>query len=73
MIYFFVRGAERKSCELRLNPDGEGYELVITENGKVQLERFNGIERLLAREHELLNAWKALGWKEATDRRETGY
>jgi hypothetical protein len=46
---------------------------VITENGKVQLERFNGIERLLAREHELLNAWKALGWKEATDRRETGY
>ena len=68
MIYFFVRGTERKSCELRLNPEGEGYELVITENGKVQLERFSGIERLLSREHELLNAWKALGWKEATDR-----
>jgi len=64
MIYFFRRGAESLSCETRLNPTGPGYELLVTEHGKQRTEAFATLADMLAREHELLQAWRAQGWKD---------
>ena len=64
MIYFFQRGDTKLASETRLNPDGSGYQLVITENAKTRIESFADLAKLLAREHELLLAWRAQGWRE---------
>ena len=64
MIYFFRRGAESLSCETRLSPTGDGYELLVTEHGKEHSESFKMIADMLAREHELLQAWRAQGWQD---------
>lgn len=64
MIYFFRRGAESLSCETRLNPVGPGYELLVTEHGKQRTEAFATVAAMLAREHELLQAWRAQGWQD---------
>jgi len=40
---------------------------VITENGKTRIESFDKLPKLLEREHELLQAWRAQGWGD-TDR-----
>jgi hypothetical protein len=64
MVYFFVRGPETKFCEVRLNPDGEGYELVVREHDGVEhIERFKVLDEMLRREHELTQAWRATGWR----------
>lgn len=63
MLHFLVRGAERKTYELRLSPDEVGFELMVRdETGQEFVEYFTTIDRLLGREHELLTAWRALGW-----------
>jgi len=62
MIYFFRRADAKLTSETRLNPDGPGYQLVITENDKTRIESFAELPKLLAREHELLQAWRAQGW-----------
>ena len=65
MLYFLVRGSERKTYELRLNPEEEGFELIVQdEHGQQFVEQFSTLERALAREHELLCAWRAMGWAE---------
>ncbi|MGH9410360.1 MAG: hypothetical protein ACRD1V_13005 [Vicinamibacterales bacterium] len=64
MIYFFRRGPSALSCETRLNPDGADYEMVITEDDHVRTERFETVAAMLSREHELLAAWRAVGWRE---------
>ena len=64
VLYFFRRGAEALSCETRLNPDGAGFQLVITENRLPHVESFGELRQLLAREHELLQAWRAQGWRD---------
>lgn len=64
MLYFFHRGSDALSCETRLNPDGPGFQLVITENGRARIEQFDELAKLLAREHELLLAWRAQGWRD---------
>ena len=64
MLYFFRRGADALSCETRLNPDGPGFQLVITENRLPRVESFAELRQLLAREHELLQAWRAQGWRD---------
>jgi hypothetical protein len=64
MLYVFVRGSHRKTCETRLSADGTGYELVVAEDGVERIDRYKTMERLLAREHELLQAWRAQGWAE---------
>jgi hypothetical protein len=66
MLYFFRRGDSALSCETRLNPDGPGYQLVISENNVRRIEHFNELPKLLAREHELLLAWRAQGWRDLT-------
>jgi hypothetical protein len=72
MLYLFVRGPETKLCEVRLNPEGEGYELVIRESdGAEHIERFQLLDEILRREHELTQAWRATGWR-LTGGRERG-
>jgi hypothetical protein len=63
VLYFFRRGNVALTCETRLNPDGPGYQLVITESGRERIEHFTELPKLLAREHELLLAWRAQGWR----------
>jgi hypothetical protein len=65
MVWFYTRGVERRSCETRLAADGKAFELVIREPGKAQVERFADLPKLMAREHQLLTAWRAQGWKNA--------
>ena len=64
MLYFLRRGADALSCETRLNPDGPGFQLVITENSRERIEDFDELPPLLVREHELLAGWRAQGWRE---------
>lgn len=69
MVSSYTRGVERRSCETRLAADGQAFELVIREPEKVHVERFVDLAKLLAREHQLLTAWRAQGWKNT----ESGY
>jgi hypothetical protein len=69
MLYVFLRGQERKTCETRLSADGEAFELVVAEDGVEHIDRFRTIERLLSREPELLQAWRAQGWTEPQPRK----
>jgi hypothetical protein len=62
MLYVFTRGQQRKTCETRLSLDGHAFELVVAEEGTEHVDRFPTIDRLLSREHELLQAWLAQGW-----------
>jgi hypothetical protein len=64
MLYVFVRGSQRKTCETRLSADGAGYELVVSEEGVERIDHYASMERMLAREHELLQAWRAQGWEQ---------
>jgi hypothetical protein len=65
VLYFFRRGDAALTCETRLNPEGPGYQLVITESAHERIENFAELRKLLAREHELLLAWRAQGWRDA--------
>ena len=65
MVWFYARGVERRSCETRLALVGQGYELVIREGKESSVERFTELRKLLSREHQLLTAWKAQGWRSA--------
>jgi len=64
VLYFFRRGPDEMSCETRLNPDGPGFQLVVVENDRQRVEDFDELPMLLSREHELLQAWRAQGWRE---------
>jgi hypothetical protein len=63
VLWFLRRGPERRACEVRLAPDGPGYELVVTDSDHSHVERFATVAALLTREHELLAAWRAQGWE----------
>ena len=59
----FAKGNQRQSCEL--HEASLWYELIITEsNGKSRVERYTERAQMLRRQHELLTAWKAQGWRE---------
>jgi hypothetical protein len=63
MLYFLVRGRQRKTYELRLSSEGEGFELIVhDEQHRESVEKFPSLERALEREHQLLAEWRALGW-----------
>ncbi len=63
VLYFFRRGTDAMSCETRLNPNGPGFQLVITENDRERIEDFVELPLLLTREHELLQSWRMQGWR----------
>lgn len=69
MVWFYSRGADTRTCETRLALDGQGYELIVTDADGPHVERFNELSNLLAREHELLAAWRAQGWRETPPHR----
>jgi hypothetical protein len=48
--------------------DGPGYELIVVDGTRRRTERFGSVAALLSREHELLSAWRALGWQDVTTR-----
>ena len=59
----FAKGAQRQSFEV--HEQSLWYELVITDaKGTVRIERYTERAALLRRQHELLTAWKAQGWRE---------
>jgi hypothetical protein len=64
VLYFFRRGGKAIAFETRLNPEGPGFQLVITENGEAQVEDFADLPALLGREHELLRTWRESGWRD---------
>jgi hypothetical protein len=66
VIYFFRRGDDRLACETRLNPLGVGYELVVTTDDETRVEPFEELSALLSREHDLLQTWRAMGWRETS-------
>ena len=68
VLYCFGRGTERRTFEVRLASDAAGYELVITAESGPCVERFDSIDQLLMREHELVTAWRSTGWRERTVR-----
>ncbi len=72
MISFYCRGNEVRTCEVRLTTDGPGYELVIVDGSRQRTERFPSMTALLSREHQLLCAWRALGWQDVTTRSPRG-
>jgi hypothetical protein len=63
MLYCFKREGQTLLCEVRHSADDTGFELVVIGVGQSHTERFRTITALLAREHELTAAWRALGWQ----------
>ena len=59
----FAKGKQRQSCDV--HEQSLWYELVITApNGVSRVERYTERAAVLRRQHELLTAWKAQGWRE---------
>ena len=44
MIYFFRRGESTRSYEVRLAEGGDGYEVVVMEDGATSIERFDTLD-----------------------------
>jgi hypothetical protein len=63
MTWLLAKGSQRMACEAR-----EAMlwcELVVTEpDGVTRVERCTERAGMLRRQHELLCAWKAQGWRE---------
>jgi hypothetical protein len=68
VIYFLRRGSAQMTCETRLNPEGPGYQLVIGTGSEERVEPYAELSDLLSREHELLQEWRAQGWRESAPR-----
>jgi hypothetical protein len=63
MIWVFAKGQQKRSCEAR--EAMLWYEIVVTEpDGSVRVERYTERAGMMRRQHELLCAWKAQGWRE---------
>jgi hypothetical protein len=63
MTWIFIKGKQQMSCETR--EAMLWYELVLTDASGVQrFERYTERAGMLRRQHELLCAWKAQGWRE---------
>lgn len=59
----FAKGKQRQSCDVF--EASLWYELTITDpGGKSRVERYTERAQMLRRQHELLTAWKAQGWRE---------
>ena len=63
VVWFFALGHERRACETRLALEGPGYELIVSDSSGSHVERFDELSKLLGREHEIIAAWRAQGWR----------
>ena len=64
MLYFFRRAEDVIKCEIRLDWDGDGYELVIEAPDDVRVERFRESSELNERWAELERQLAGDGWSE---------
>jgi hypothetical protein len=64
MLYFFRRAEDVIKCEIRLDWDGDGYELVIEAPHDVRVERFREPTALNERWAELERQLAGDGWSE---------
>ena len=69
MLYFFQRAATVIRCEIRLEWDGDGYELLIYGPGGTRIERFQELTVLARRWAELEGELIKDGWSEPDARR----
>ena len=63
MVYFFQRSGDTRCFETRLQDDGPGYELVVSDGSDLYVERFEELDALIGREKELVRAWRTQGWR----------
>ena len=63
MVYFYRRAGDSRSCETRLESEGSGYELVMTEGLDSEIEHFEDACDLYARALEVRDAWWSNGWR----------
>jgi len=63
MIYFYRRAGDRRTCETRLEPDGEGYELIVSDGAESRTEHYEDARELGDREVELRQRLFAHGWR----------
>jgi hypothetical protein len=63
MIYFYRRAGTTLTCETRLEPEGPGFELVVTEGPESRVEHFEDACTLFDRQTELRRTWGATGWR----------
>jgi hypothetical protein len=69
MIWFFERHQDRLHYEIRHQPDGPDYELVITHaDGRQEVERYSDSGALLARSANLQHTLSAAGWQPPAQR-----
>jgi hypothetical protein len=63
-LYSFARGNAARTATVRRSLAGSGYDLIVTDGDEERVEHFETMDRLLRREHELVTAWRAAGWRE---------
>ncbi len=64
MLYFFQRAESVMRCEIRLDWNGEGFELLIHTNDGIRVERFHESNALASRWSELEGELLREGWSE---------
>ena len=63
VFYFFKKGTDTISCEVRASETGSGYDIVISEpNGTVRAETYPTSEAVHKRWLELLERFQHDGW-----------
>ena len=63
MIWFFQRSEAKLIYEIRRQPDGDDYELVVTfPDGRQEIEKFGDPHTLIERAHRLQESLRADGW-----------
>ena len=63
MIYFYRRAGDMRTCETRLEADGEGYELIVSDGTESRTEHYPDARALGDRESEVRQTWFAHGWR----------
>jgi hypothetical protein len=73
MIWFFEREHSRLHYEIRCQPDGHEYELIITHpDGRQEIEQFRDPTAILERSLQLQNTLLTAGWEPPTIRPSRG-
>lgn len=64
MIWSFERGGERTSCEIRRDPDGQHYELVLTApDGSEKTESYEEPSEVITRSVDVMRGLIEAGWR----------
>ena len=63
MIYFYRRAGDMRTCETRLESNGDGYELIVSDGADSRTEHYEVPRELGDREVELRQRLFAHGWR----------